>query len=111
MYTQEVAAAVLGLGGCFAGGRWARWSLGKIMHTADGTHFGVRRHSLGTSAVKVGLMRKCKWDEKRKEGRRGWEETLPAAQVTDDLTHRKRLISGVRILGPGRHGESALLFP
>lgn len=66
----------------------------EIMHTADGTYFGVRRslsaplawedrsHLLSVKETRVGLMGKCKWAEKRKE-------TLPAAQVTDDLTRRK----------------------
>lgn len=54
-----------------------------IMRTADGTYFGVRRslsapltwedqsHLLSVKETRVGLMRKCKWAEKQKEGRRG----------------------------------------
>lgn len=73
----------------------------EIMRTADGTYFGVRRspstpptwedqsHLLSVKETRVGLMRKCKWEGKGKEGRRGCEETLPAAQVIDDLTRRK----------------------
>lgn len=80
----------------YTGGGGRLLARGKIMHNADGTYFGVRRRSGARPRPPPQL---CEGDGRRfiegmlnlKKRRKevGWGVRLPAAQVTDDLPHRK----------------------